>query len=45
MPSYMLRAIDPDLWARFRARAEREGRPLRALLLALIERYILKGLD
>jgi hypothetical protein len=39
MPSYILRSIDPDLWARFKARSEDEGIPMRALILLLIEAY------
>lgn len=39
MPSYILRNIDPDLWARFKARSEEEGIPMRALVLLLIEAY------
>jgi hypothetical protein len=39
MPSYILRNIDPDLWARFKARSEREGIPMRALLLLLVAGY------
>lgn len=39
MPSYLLRNIPPDLWARFKARSEVEGIPMRALILLLIEAY------
>ena len=39
MPSYILRTIDPDLWARFKARAEQDGIPMRALILKLIALY------
>lgn len=39
MPSYILRNIDPDLWARFKARSEAEGIPMRALVLLLVEAY------
>ena len=45
MTSYLLRRIDPDLWAQFKARAESEGRQLRWVLLALIRRYLDKGLE
>jgi hypothetical protein len=39
MPSYILRNIPPDMWEQFKARAEREGIPMRALILLLIEAY------
>lgn len=39
MPSYILRTIDPDLWARVKTRAESDGIPLRAIILALLEMY------
>jgi hypothetical protein len=39
MPSYILRSIPPELWARFKARSESEGIPMRALMLKLIEAY------
>lgn len=39
MPSYILRNIDPDLWERFKARAEREQIPMRVLILKLIAAY------
>jgi hypothetical protein len=39
MPSYILRNIDPELWARFKVRSEEEGIPMRALMLLLIEAY------
>jgi len=39
MPAYILRNIDPTLWARFKARSEAEGIPMRALVLLLIEAY------
>lgn len=39
MPSYILRAIDPDLWARVKTRSEAEGIPLRAIILKLLELY------
>lgn len=40
MPSYILRSIDPDLWARFKARSEAEGIPMRPLILLLIEAFV-----
>jgi hypothetical protein len=39
MPAYILRNIPPDLWARFKARSEADGIPMRALVLLLIEAY------
>lgn len=39
MPSYILRTIDPDLWARVKTRSEADGIPLRAIILALLELY------
>lgn len=39
MPSYILRNIESSLWARFKARSEAEGIPMRALLLLLIQAY------
>jgi hypothetical protein len=39
MASYILRKINPELWARFKARSESEGIPMRALMLLLIKAY------
>lgn len=39
MPSYILRTIDADLWDRVKTRAEKDGLPLRALILALLRAY------
>lgn len=39
MASYILRDVDPDLWARVKARAETEGRSLRGLILWLLTKY------
>lgn len=39
MPSYILRNMDPELWARFKARSEQDGIPMRALILKLVELY------
>ena len=44
MPTYMLRAIDPDLWRQFKSRAALEGRSLRDVVTALIRLYVEKGL-
>ncbi len=39
MPSYILRTINPELWARVKARSEADGIPLRAIILKLLEMY------
>lgn len=39
MPSYILRKIDPDLWARLKTRSQAEGLPLRTIILKLLELY------
>lgn len=39
MPAYILRNIDPDLWARVKARSEVDGIPLRAVILKLLALY------
>lgn len=44
MPSYILRNIDPSLWAAFKARAEQEGHPLKWVILQLLARYVKSGL-
>jgi hypothetical protein len=45
MPSYILRDIDPELWEQFKARAAKEGRPLRFVILELVKAYAERGLD
>lgn len=40
MATYLLRTIDDKLWARMKARAARDGLPLRKVLLALVEAYV-----
>jgi hypothetical protein len=42
--TYLLRAIDPELWAAVRARATGEGRTIRYILLTLLQRYVQQGL-
>ena len=37
--AYILRNIDPDLWARVKARAQQDGMPLRAVILKLLALY------
>mgnify|MGYP001599867914 CR=1 FL=1 len=39
VPAYILRNIDPDLWARVKARSEQDGIPLRAVILKLLALY------
>ena len=45
MASYIIRKIDDDVWAKFKARAVKEGHPLRWVVLQLVYRYITKGLN
>lgn len=45
MASFILRKVDDALWAKFKAQAEKEGRPLRWVVLRLITLYIERGLD
>lgn len=40
MASYIIRNIDPSLWADVKARAAAEERPLRAVLLRLLRLYV-----
>jgi hypothetical protein len=44
MASFIIRKIDPELWERVKAQATKEGRPLRWLLLRLLELYATVGL-
>ena len=39
MPTYILRDLPPDLWARAKERAQADGWPLRPLFLQLLEDY------
>ena len=39
MKNYILRNIDPTLWARVKARAQLDHMPLRAVILKLLDRY------
>jgi hypothetical protein len=39
LSSYILRSIDPELWAKVKARSALEGIPLRAIILKLLELY------
>ncbi|HEY6362266.1 MAG TPA: hypothetical protein VIX63_14230 [Vicinamibacterales bacterium] len=37
--TYLLRDIDADLWARFKARSEEDGMAMRTLILRLVAAY------
>jgi hypothetical protein len=39
MPAYILRDIDPHLWARVKARSEAEDIPLKAIILKMLALY------
>lgn len=43
--TYLLKRIPDDLWIRVKQRAADEGRPLRFIILRLLERYVIEGLD
>ena len=45
MASFILRNIDPDLWVKVKAQAQKEGRPLRWLFLRLLAVYASQGLE
>ena len=45
MPSYLLRGIDSELWEKFKARAAKEGRGLKFVVLRLVELYAKHGLQ
>lgn len=44
MTDYILRNVEDSTWKKFHARAEKEGRTLRWVLLRLLEHYIRHGL-
>lgn len=44
MANYILRNADDKLWASVKARAEKEGRPLRFIILTLLAEYVKHGL-
>ena len=44
MPSYILRNLDDDFWAKFKKRAEKDGHPLRWVIVSLIEFYVRHGM-
>ena len=43
--NYLLRTIPDDLWIRVKRQAAKEGRPLRWIILKLLERYAKEGLN
>jgi hypothetical protein len=45
MPAFILRNLDPVLWAAFRQRCLAEGRAQRWVILELVRRYVERGLD
>lgn len=45
MTDFIIRKIDDGLWQRVKAQAAKEGRPLRWLLIRLLELYAKVGLD
>ncbi len=45
MPEYLIRQIDSALWAAVKARAAREGRTVRGLILLLLQRYVQHGIQ
>jgi hypothetical protein len=45
MSSYLLRSIPPELWDEVRARATRDGIPMRQVLLFLLRAYADGQLD
>jgi plasmid stability protein len=44
MANFILRNADDKLWAKFKARAAKEGHPMRWLILEMIRRYVEHGL-
>lgn len=44
MVNYLLRDIDPALWAKVKARAIKDGHTLRVVLLRLLASYVKDGL-
>ena len=39
MAAFIIRKIDPDLWAKVKARADKEGHPIRWVLLQFLNAY------
>ncbi|HAM57564.1 MAG TPA: hypothetical protein DCQ64_19985 [Candidatus Rokubacteria bacterium] len=44
MKNYIIRDMDPGLWVRVKTRAAADDRPLRSIILALLEWYAAHGL-
>lgn len=44
MPDFLIRNIDPALWAKVKARAIKDGHTLRVVLLRLLASYVKDGL-
>lgn len=44
MPTYLLRAIDLELWEAVKARADRDGHRIKWIILSLLRHYAAKGL-
>lgn len=44
MVNYLLRDIDPALWAKVKARATKDGHTLRVVLMRLLAHYVRHGL-
>jgi hypothetical protein len=44
MTDFLLRDIDPALWAKVKARAVEEGHTLRWVLLKLLAAYVKRGI-
>src|SRR4051812_13889075 len=40
MPSFILRNINPELWARVQAKAAAEGVPIKAVILRLLAQWV-----
>lgn len=45
MPDFLLRKIDPKLWAKVKARAAKDGHTLRVVLMRLLASYVKDGLN
>jgi hypothetical protein len=41
MPTYILRDLDPDLWAHVKAHSRQQGIPLREVLVKLLTAYVI----
>lgn len=41
--NYVIRRIDPELWKAVKARAAKEGRPIRFVILGLLQLYAERG--